>query len=311
MIRVNLLASGPGAAQPRVLVKAEQKPAMIGLAMLLVTGLGVGGWWYYISSQTASTETAIMTAESRIEQLKDAMKLLEKAPEHRYQSARGLLADFERLAAALHRGERAPNFPLAEHDYASTLQLPHQLYGRERERETLVEELATVIEQREPRLVLIGGPAGSGKSSLIRDLEAQLCAHAGYVGIGKFEQHAGEDALLVRAPLGELRQVVEDVGRVGVEDVRAVRMNQHARVVVPVVGVAADVRPLVHQQHALAQDGSQPLGQHAAGEPGADDEVVESPLARNRGRHRVLEAFTAFVQLIPPDPLQRPLRRSR
>jgi type IV pilus assembly protein PilN len=79
MIRVNLLAGGPGAAQPRVLVKAEQKPAMIGLAMLLATGLGVGGWWYYVTSQAAATETAIVTAEARIEQLKDAVKLLEQA----------------------------------------------------------------------------------------------------------------------------------------------------------------------------------------------------------------------------------------
>ena len=96
MIRVILLASGPGAAQPRVLVKAEQKPAMIGLAMLLVTGLGVGGWWYYISSQTASTETAIITAESRIEQLKDAMKLLEKARSQKTE-LEGRLALIEQL----------------------------------------------------------------------------------------------------------------------------------------------------------------------------------------------------------------------
>ena len=79
MIRVNLLASSPGASQPRVMVSNEQKPAAIGLAMLLVTGLGVGGWWYYLSSQRAATETSIVAAETRIEQLKDALKLLETA----------------------------------------------------------------------------------------------------------------------------------------------------------------------------------------------------------------------------------------
>jgi type IV pilus assembly protein PilN len=101
MIRVNLLASGPGAAQPRVLVKAEQKPAMIGLAMLLVTGLGVGSWWYYVSSQSASTETAIVTAESRIEQLKDAMKLLEKARSQKAE-LESRLALIENLRLAKH-----------------------------------------------------------------------------------------------------------------------------------------------------------------------------------------------------------------
>jgi len=79
MIRVNLLASSPGAAQPRMVVPKEQKPAMIGLAMLLVTGLGVGGWWYYLSSQSAATEASIITAEGRITELKDALKLLETA----------------------------------------------------------------------------------------------------------------------------------------------------------------------------------------------------------------------------------------
>ena len=101
MIRVNLLANGPGAAQPRVIVKTEQKPAMLGLAMLLTTGLGVGGWWYYISAQQAATETSIVTAESRIEQLKDAMKLLEKARSQKAE-LEGRLALIENLRIAKH-----------------------------------------------------------------------------------------------------------------------------------------------------------------------------------------------------------------
>ena len=83
MIRVNLLVSSPGASQPRVLISKEQKPAMLGLTMLLVTGLGIGGWWYYINQQRTATETNITTAETRIDQLKDAMKLLESARQHK------------------------------------------------------------------------------------------------------------------------------------------------------------------------------------------------------------------------------------
>jgi type IV pilus assembly protein PilN len=101
MIRVNLLANGPGAAQPRVLVKSEQKPAMMGLAMLLVTGLGVGGWWFYVNTQAASTETSIATAETRIAQLKDAMKLLEKARSQKTELEERL-ALIERLRLAKH-----------------------------------------------------------------------------------------------------------------------------------------------------------------------------------------------------------------
>jgi hypothetical protein len=53
-------------------------------------------------------------------------------------------------------------------------------------------------------------------------------------------------------------------------------MDEDAGVVVAVVGVAADVRPLVADEDALAADVGEPLGQDAAGEAGADDEGVEA-----------------------------------
>lgn len=99
MIRVNLLTSAPGAAQPRVFIPAEQRSAAIGLTMLLVTGLGVGGWWYYLNNQRAATETAITTAETRITQLKDAMKLLEAARQHKAE-LEGRISLIERLRLA-------------------------------------------------------------------------------------------------------------------------------------------------------------------------------------------------------------------
>jgi Tfp pilus assembly protein PilN len=101
MIRVNLLTTSPGAAQPRVLVPTEQRPAMIGLSMLLVTGLTIGGWWYYINSQRASTEASIVTAETRIEQLKDAMKLLEAARQKKAELEERISL-IERLRLAKH-----------------------------------------------------------------------------------------------------------------------------------------------------------------------------------------------------------------
>ena len=84
-----------------------------------------------------------------------------------------------------------------------------------------------------------------------------------------------QHAMLVRAPLGELRQVVEDVARVGVEDVRPVLVHEDAGLVVVIVGVAADVRAAVADQHLLARVGGQPLGDRRAGEAGADDQVIE------------------------------------
>ena len=84
-----------------------------------------------------------------------------------------------------------------------------------------------------------------------------------------------EHAVLVRAPAGEARQIGGDVRRVGVEDVRPVTVHEDAVVVVMIERVAADVRPAVDQEHALARACGETLGKHAAGEPGAHDQAVE------------------------------------
>ena len=90
--------------------------------------------------------------------------------------------------------------------------------------------------------------------------------------------------MLIRPPLGEPRQVVEDVARVGVKDVRPVLVDQDAGLVVVVVGVAADVRALVADQDVLAGMRGQPLGDRRAGKAGADDQVVEHVMSLMAGR---------------------------
>jgi len=102
MIRVNLLVGGgPGAAAPKVLIPTEQRSSLLGLGMLLVTGVLVGGWWYYINYQRTAAEAGVARAEARIEQLKDAMKVLEAA---RTQKAelQERLAVIDRLRSAKH-----------------------------------------------------------------------------------------------------------------------------------------------------------------------------------------------------------------
>ena len=91
-----------------------------------------------------------------------------------------------------------------------------------------------------------------------------------------------EHAVLVRSPAGEARQIGGDVRSVGVKDVRPVAVHEDAVVVVVVEGVAADVRPAVDQQHALARAHGETFGQHAAGEAGAHDQAVE-PGAADQG----------------------------
>jgi type IV pilus assembly protein PilN len=104
MIRVNLLAGGSHVAPPKVWVPAEQRSSLIGLGMLLATFVAVGGWWYYLSNQQASTETHITKAETRIEQLKDALKLLE--------TSRTRKAELESRVALIARLREAKHAPV-------------------------------------------------------------------------------------------------------------------------------------------------------------------------------------------------------
>src|SRR5690606_16044310 len=73
------------------------------------------------------------------------MKLLAKAPERRYQTATGLAADLRRLQTLYEAGgDDGATLELGVDDVSTTLRLPHQLYGRERERAALGEIFASV-----------------------------------------------------------------------------------------------------------------------------------------------------------------------
>jgi Tfp pilus assembly protein PilN len=101
MIRVNLLAGGPTAVKAKAFIPAEQRSSLAGLGLLLITGVLVGGWWYYLNYQMKATEAGIGKAEGRIEQLKDAMKLLEAARTQKAELEERL-AVIDRLRAAKH-----------------------------------------------------------------------------------------------------------------------------------------------------------------------------------------------------------------
>ncbi|GAB4522396.1 MAG: AAA family ATPase [Haliangiales bacterium] len=116
------------------------------------------------------------------------MKLMAKAPEDRYQSARGCLSDLERCRGELAaRGEIAP-FALGERDLCERFQIQSRLYGREREREALLEGFERVATGGR-ELMLIAGYAGIGKSVLVRELYGAVLARRGYFIAGKFDQY--------------------------------------------------------------------------------------------------------------------------
>jgi predicted ATPase/signal transduction histidine kinase/tRNA A-37 threonylcarbamoyl transferase component Bud32 len=115
------------------------------------------------------------------------MKLLEKAPEHRYQTAAGLAADLRSLRELVERGHDTRSFELGREDFARALQHPHQLYGRKAERHELVDELERVVRVGHGRVLLLAGPPGVGKSSLLADFEGPVAGYGGYLAHGKFD----------------------------------------------------------------------------------------------------------------------------
>jgi type IV pilus assembly protein PilN len=98
MIKVNLLATNPGAAPERDWMPREQRSALVGLGMLVVTALGLGGFWYYQRAQTAAIQTRIAAAEAELERLKEAAKLVDAMTARRAELAERL-ALIDRLRA--------------------------------------------------------------------------------------------------------------------------------------------------------------------------------------------------------------------
>jgi len=115
-------------------------------------------------------------------------RLLEKDPEDRYQSARGLLADLEEAEAALAEHGRIEPFDLGLSDGSDRFSIPDRLYGRDAERDRLVGALQG--RGAGPRVVLVSGWSGIGKSALVGEVHRPLTGRQGYFSQGKAEPHA-------------------------------------------------------------------------------------------------------------------------
>lgn len=107
MIRVNLLAPGTD-PQPRawrrwLVVPPEQRAALVGLAMLVVTAAGAGLWWWSVDRDRQAVEAEIAAAEVTITRLQEAARLMERATA-REKDLRERLALIDRLRAT----QRAP-----------------------------------------------------------------------------------------------------------------------------------------------------------------------------------------------------------
>jgi predicted ATPase len=116
------------------------------------------------------------------------LKLLAKEPESRYQTARGLQRDLERCLAQWEKQRDIEAFSLGEHDHADRFLVPERIYGREVERGILLDTFAKVLEDERPRLLLVAGGPGVGKTALVRELAKPAATANGFMVAGKFDQ---------------------------------------------------------------------------------------------------------------------------
>jgi GAF domain-containing protein/HPt (histidine-containing phosphotransfer) domain-containing protein len=106
------------------------------------------------------------------------MRLLEKEPGRRYQSADGLAQDLELVVEGLQAG-RLESFALGRFDYGTRLKVPARLVGRDAEIALLRQAYGRAVAGSSP-FVLMSGEAGSGKSSLVDELRPIVAPQRGW-----------------------------------------------------------------------------------------------------------------------------------
>jgi predicted ATPase/signal transduction histidine kinase/CheY-like chemotaxis protein len=115
------------------------------------------------------------------------LKLMEKSPERRYQTAEGAAFDLEHAAQAWAASGSVAPFPLGMRDWEDRIRKPSRLFGRERELAVLEAALDRVA-RGAVALTLVAGPSGVGKSALVDALRERARALRALFVAGKFDQ---------------------------------------------------------------------------------------------------------------------------
>ncbi len=114
------------------------------------------------------------------------MKLLSKDLDSRYRSCAGLKADLEECLRRIRTEGSVSPFELGRYDTSDRLSVTGSFVGRERELTRLVESFNRVS-QGGCEAVVISGPPGIGKTTLVTHLEGEVVARKGYFVSSRYE----------------------------------------------------------------------------------------------------------------------------
>jgi predicted ATPase/anti-anti-sigma regulatory factor len=224
-------------------------------------------------------------------------KLLEKSADDRYQRARGVEAD---LATCLARWETegfvAP-FALGTHDLGEGLALPQKLYGREAEREALLAAFEGAAAGR-LGLVLVKGPAGSGKSALVRELSSAVASRRGYLVTAAF------DAIAWSAPYAAIALALRDLVRQIFEEPDG-KAQSFARELVRALGPSGHaLAEMVPEIGGLLGESPQPIAVAASASASRLAALVRVLLGLAATRERPLVLFLDDAERADPASLE-------
>eukprot|EP01027_Heterolobosea_sp_BB2_P012395 GEZU01017974.1.p2 GENE.GEZU01017974.1~~GEZU01017974.1.p2 ORF type:complete len:283 (+),score=55.89 GEZU01017974.1:1062-1910(+) len=138
------------------------------------------------------------------------LKLLEKDPDKRYQSAYGLAKDLQRCLDDLRLFGEVHTFQLGQVEKSSIFRIPDKIYGRDKEIKQLLAAFNRVQRGGPAELVTISGYSGIGKTSLIRQCQPEIRKAQGNLLIGKLDQYQ-KDAVPFNAFIQALNEFVMDI----------------------------------------------------------------------------------------------------
>jgi PAS domain S-box-containing protein len=150
-----------------------------------------GGWVHaHLASEPALADQLQPGVPPMLSRL--LARLLAKAPQERYQSARALAADLVRCRLAWTANRAIPVFTLAAEEQGAVLAFPDRLYGRDQALAELAAAYARVRAERTFGVSVVHGPSGIGKSALLSQVLADPHLREATVINARADQYGGD-----------------------------------------------------------------------------------------------------------------------